>query len=350
MPCGDAAASVVPLDRANPAAGSIRIAFYVSPHTGSGRALEPIFITPGGPGESGWSTRFFYEKAPQLSVRHDLVLIDPRGTGRSGVIECADLQNGLLGTTRRSTRPSPAARASSARRPTATARATWPSTSRTCARPSATTRSTTTRSRTGRCPSRATRHGSRSTFTRSRSTPGWSTDRAFYAWGLGVPQGLVRIERLLCRRDPSCHGDVAAAIRYLAARVRAQPVKGRRMIVDEVELINLLSHGGDEGKMAPPKPCSRSRPLSVAATRSRCSSWRCSTRSGPPPRRPRRRLLGRRQHRCAVQRPAPALEPGRPDRGPAKESTRRRWPRSPSRPSPPSPRTAGTSSTSARSA
>jgi len=42
----------------------------VSPHTGSGSALEPIFITPGGPGESGWAERFFYEKAPQLSVRH----------------------------------------------------------------------------------------------------------------------------------------------------------------------------------------------------------------------------------------------------------------------------------------
>ena len=54
----------VPLERANPAAGTIRVAFYVSPHTGSGRVLEPIFITPGGPGESGWSERFFYEKAP----------------------------------------------------------------------------------------------------------------------------------------------------------------------------------------------------------------------------------------------------------------------------------------------
>jgi hypothetical protein len=36
----------VPLDRANPAAGTIRIAFYVSPHTGSGRVLEPIARRP----------------------------------------------------------------------------------------------------------------------------------------------------------------------------------------------------------------------------------------------------------------------------------------------------------------
>src|SRR6476660_4786532 len=80
----------VPVDRADPAAGTIRIAFYVSPHTGSGPGLEPIFIAPGGPGESGWSERFFYERASALSEHHDLVLIDPRGTGRSGPINCAD--------------------------------------------------------------------------------------------------------------------------------------------------------------------------------------------------------------------------------------------------------------------
>lgn len=43
-----------------------------------------------------------------------------------------------------------------------------------------------------------------------------------------------------------------AAIRYLAARVRAHPVTGR-VVVDEVELINLLRHGGEEGSMAPPE-------------------------------------------------------------------------------------------------
>ncbi len=244
----------VPLDRANPAAGSIRIAFYVAPHTGSSPALEPIFITPGGPGYSGWATRFFYEKAPQLSARHDLVLIDPRGTGRSGAIDCADLQNGFQNY------------------------GAFHTAVASCGR---------------QLGAAADRYGSGDValdIEDVRKALGYdqidyyafsygpvpeqgyaarfpqhvhalaldaglvANDRGrFYAWGLGVPQGLMRIERLLCRRDSSCHGDVTAAIRYLAARVRAHPIKGRRIVVDEVELINLLTHGGDEGKMAPPE-------------------------------------------------------------------------------------------------
>jgi pimeloyl-ACP methyl ester carboxylesterase len=77
-------------------------------------------------------------------------------------------------------------------------------------------------------------------------------DAAFPVSPLGVPQAMLQIESLLCRRDPSCHGDVPAAIRYLAARVRAHPVTGR-VVVDEVELINLLRHGGEGGSMAPPE-------------------------------------------------------------------------------------------------
>jgi len=249
--CGDV---VVPLDRADPSAGSIQIAFYVSPHTGSGPALEPIFITPGGPGESGWAERFFYEKAPQLSVRHDLVLIDPRGTGRSGAIDCLDLQDGFRNY------------------------AAFHTAVERCGR---------------QLGAAADRYGSGDValdVEDVRKALGYdqidyyafsygpvpeqgyaarfpqhvhalavdaglvaSDGGQFFAWGLGIPRGLMRIERLLCRRSSSCHGNVAAAVRYLAARVRAHPVKSRRIVVDEVELINLLSHGGDEGKMAPPK-------------------------------------------------------------------------------------------------
>jgi len=243
----------VPLDRADPSAGTIPIAFYVSPHTGSGPALEPIFITPGGPGESGWAERFFYEKAPELSVRHDLVLIDPRGTGRSGAIDCPDLQNGF--------RNYPAFQ-------------------------------TAVESCGQQLGAAADRYGSGDValdVEDVRKALGYdqidyyafsygpvpeqgyaarfpqhvhalaldaglvaSDHGQFFAWGLGVPRGLMRIEGLLCSRS-SCHGDVTAAIRYLAARVRAHPVKGRRIVVDEVELINLLSHGGFLGKMTPPK-------------------------------------------------------------------------------------------------
>ena len=238
--CGNVS---VPLDRANPAAGSIRIAFYVSPHTGSGRALEPIFITPGGPGESGWAKRFFYEKAPQLSVHHDLVLIDPTGNrsvGRDQLPRPAERLSEPHGVPhgRRQLRGD-----SSALRPTDTARATWPSTSRTCAKPSATTGSTTTRSRTARCPSRATQHGSRNTFTRSRSTPGWSpTTAGSSTRGVSVcRKGLMRIERLAVSARPVLSRRRGGGDPVARGPVQAHPVKGRRIVVDEIELINLLS-------------------------------------------------------------------------------------------------------------
>jgi pimeloyl-ACP methyl ester carboxylesterase len=243
----------VPLDRAHPAAGSIPLAFYVSPHTGSDRPLEPIFITPGGPGESGWAERFFYERSPELLRRHDLVLIDPRGTGASAAIDCPDLQNG------------------------------WQN-------------DTAFQKAVGGCGvqlgAAADRYGSGDValdVEDVRKALGYDqidyyafsygtvSEQAYaarfprhvhalaidagmaagdptqsYTWGLGVARGLMRIERLLCRRDPSCHGDVVAAIRYLAGHVRTHPVKRARVVVGEPELINLISHGGDQGKMAPP--------------------------------------------------------------------------------------------------
>ncbi len=242
----------VPVDRADPAAGTIRIAFYVAPHTGPGRVLEPIFITPGGPGESGWAERFFYEKAPQLSVHHDLVLIDRRGTGRSGAIDCPDLQNGF-----RNEAAFHIAVASCGRQLGAAADRYG---SGDVALDIEDVRKNLGYDRIdyyafsyGPVPEQ----GYAARFPQhvhalALDAALVASDRGqFYAWGFGVPQALVRIERLLCRRDPSCHGDVAAAMRYLAGRVRAHPVRGR-VVVDEVELINLLSHGGDEGKMAPP--------------------------------------------------------------------------------------------------
>ncbi len=245
---------VVPLDRADPAAGTIRVAFYVSPHTGSGPVLEPIFVTPGGPGESGWAERFFYEKAPQLSVRHDLVLIDRRGTGRSGAINCPDLQNGF---------PNLAAfhkAVGSCGRQLGMAADRYGSGD--VALDVEDVRKALGYDRIdyyafsyGTVPEQ----GYAARFPQHVHALALdaglvASDRGqFYAWGLGVPQGLMRIERLQCRRDPSCKGDVAAAIRYLAARVRAHPIKGRRIIVDEMQLIYLLSDGGDQGKMPPPQ-------------------------------------------------------------------------------------------------
>jgi pimeloyl-ACP methyl ester carboxylesterase len=85
----------VPIDRKNPAAGTIKIAFFVQVHIDTNKpALEPIFVSPGGPGASIWADHSFL---PQTAwdVRHDTVLIEPRGVGRSGVIVCQELQAGV---------------------------------------------------------------------------------------------------------------------------------------------------------------------------------------------------------------------------------------------------------------
>ncbi len=85
----------VPLDRAHPAAGTIPLMVYVLPHTDlSEPAAEPMFTTPGGPGGSGYNNYGIYVMQAKMRAHHDIVTVDPRGTGRSGAIDCPDLQTG----------------------------------------------------------------------------------------------------------------------------------------------------------------------------------------------------------------------------------------------------------------
>jgi pimeloyl-ACP methyl ester carboxylesterase len=85
----------VPRDRRDPAAGTIAIAFELYPHTEPGPAESAIIINWGGPGQSTTAlrgpTRDFLDAA---LGRHDLLLIDDRGRGRSGPIDCPALQHG----------------------------------------------------------------------------------------------------------------------------------------------------------------------------------------------------------------------------------------------------------------
>jgi len=85
----------VPLDRANPAAGTITIAFFIQSHTDMRKpGLEPIFVSPGGPGASIWADHN-YVPIQMWQADHDTVLIEPRGVGRSGAILCTELQVGV---------------------------------------------------------------------------------------------------------------------------------------------------------------------------------------------------------------------------------------------------------------
>jgi pimeloyl-ACP methyl ester carboxylesterase len=84
----------VPLDRHDPALGPLDVYFELYPHTSSGQALEPIVAVEGGPGYSSTSSRSYYvDLFTPLMDRRDLLLVDLRGTGRSGAVVCRALQS-----------------------------------------------------------------------------------------------------------------------------------------------------------------------------------------------------------------------------------------------------------------
>ena len=76
----------VPLDRDEPAAGTIDIAYALVPRTDTSRPrLGTIVPNPGGPGDSTIASAGLYTTAlAPLRTRRDLLLIDPRGTGAVG--------------------------------------------------------------------------------------------------------------------------------------------------------------------------------------------------------------------------------------------------------------------------
>jgi pimeloyl-ACP methyl ester carboxylesterase len=85
----------VPLDRTNPSAGTIDIAYELVPRTDLSRpALGTIVPNPGGPGQTTIGSAGLYLNAlAPLRTRRDLLLVDPRGTGQSGAITCPSLAN-----------------------------------------------------------------------------------------------------------------------------------------------------------------------------------------------------------------------------------------------------------------
>ncbi len=84
----------VPLDRGAPGGETIDIGFELHRHTDRDRPpLETIVATEGGPGYSTTDSRSYYlELFRPLLARHDLLLVDNRGTGTSGAIRCPGLQ------------------------------------------------------------------------------------------------------------------------------------------------------------------------------------------------------------------------------------------------------------------
>ncbi|GAA0242304.1 alpha/beta fold hydrolase [Cryptosporangium japonicum] len=84
----------VPRDREHPAEGTIQVSFALVPHTDTSRpGLGTIVPNPGGPGTStiDLSGGLFAEALTPLLDRRDLLLIDPRGVGRSSALSCPAL-------------------------------------------------------------------------------------------------------------------------------------------------------------------------------------------------------------------------------------------------------------------
>jgi pimeloyl-ACP methyl ester carboxylesterase len=89
--CG---ALVRALDPADPARESLSIHFEYYAHVLAGKSLGTLVATEGGPGFPATDSRDEYLGLYRpLLARRDLVIMDNRGTGQSGAINCAALQS-----------------------------------------------------------------------------------------------------------------------------------------------------------------------------------------------------------------------------------------------------------------
>jgi pimeloyl-ACP methyl ester carboxylesterase len=88
--CGDLAR---PFDPAAPATGSISIHFEFHPHRGAGKSMGTLVATEGGPGYPATLSRADYLNLFKPLMRErDVLMMDNRGTGRSGAVACRELQ------------------------------------------------------------------------------------------------------------------------------------------------------------------------------------------------------------------------------------------------------------------
>lgn len=86
------------LDPTGAVPGTVHIHFEVDRHTDDSQPpLEPLVFEEGGPGYGSTLSRDGYlALAGPLIARHDVVLMDQRGTGYSDAIDCPVLQNDFL--------------------------------------------------------------------------------------------------------------------------------------------------------------------------------------------------------------------------------------------------------------
>jgi pimeloyl-ACP methyl ester carboxylesterase len=82
-----------PFDPDDPASGSITIHFEFHPHSAAGKSVGTLVATDGGPGYPATGSREDYLALFRpLMPDHDVLMMDNRGTGQSGAIDCHELQ------------------------------------------------------------------------------------------------------------------------------------------------------------------------------------------------------------------------------------------------------------------
>ena len=88
----------VPADPQRPELGTQKVGFELYTRRADGRAaLGTLVAHEGGPGYPTTGSRDYYlDLYAPLMRRHDVLLVDERGTGTSGVIRCKPLQHGTL--------------------------------------------------------------------------------------------------------------------------------------------------------------------------------------------------------------------------------------------------------------
>jgi pimeloyl-ACP methyl ester carboxylesterase len=80
----------VPRDWSQPAGAQIRLSAVIVPALGGGRKHPPLLAIPGGPGQAGSDLGPMIDSAfARARDGRDIVLFDPRGTGRSTPLHCA---------------------------------------------------------------------------------------------------------------------------------------------------------------------------------------------------------------------------------------------------------------------
>lgn len=83
-----------PLDPRGEVPGTVPVYFEYYPHTGAGPAAGTLVATEGGPGYPATDSRAEYLALfGPLRPRYDVLIMDNRGTGRSGAVDCKELQN-----------------------------------------------------------------------------------------------------------------------------------------------------------------------------------------------------------------------------------------------------------------